>query len=172
MSQCPATIFKGELTMGENIADLGGLLIALDAYHASLKGHVPPVLDGVAGDQRVFLAWAQVWRQKTRTDAIIEETKSDPHSPAQFRVSSARRATTTAGTKHSTSNRAKLITWLQVNGCVFRKTDLLVANVTRLSLSLALVQGQPLISFRVFLRKLRWMFVMFCRMHKVPVSHF
>jgi putative endopeptidase len=82
----PGYHIQGELTMGENIADLGGLLLALDAYHASLKGHVPPVLDGVTGDQRVFLAWAQVWRRKTRTDAIIEQTKSDPHSPAQFRV--------------------------------------------------------------------------------------
>ena len=82
----PGYHIQGELTMGENIADLGGLLLALDAYHASSKGHLPPVLDGVTGDQRVFLAWAQVWRQKTRTDAIIEQTKSDPHSPAQFRV--------------------------------------------------------------------------------------
>jgi putative endopeptidase len=73
---------QGELTMGENIADLESLLLALDAYHASLKGHVPPVLDGVTGDQRVFLAWPKR-RRKTRTDAIIEQTKSDPHSPAQ-----------------------------------------------------------------------------------------
>ena len=82
----PGYHIQGALTMGENIADLGGLLLALDAYHASLKGQVPPVLDDVTGDQRVFLAWAQVWRQKTRTEAIIELTKSDPHSPAQFRV--------------------------------------------------------------------------------------
>ena len=77
---------QGALTMGENIADLGGLLLALDAYHASLQGEPPPVRDGVTGDQRVFLAWAQVWRLKTRTDAIIEQIKTDPHSPAQFRV--------------------------------------------------------------------------------------
>jgi putative endopeptidase len=82
----PGYHIQGALTMGENIADLGGLLLALDAYHASLKGQVPPILDGVTGDQRVFLAWAQVWRQKTRTEAIIEQTKSDPHSPVQFRV--------------------------------------------------------------------------------------
>jgi putative endopeptidase len=82
----PSYHIQGTLTMGENIADMGGLLLALDAYHTSLKGHVAPVLDGVTGDQRVFLAWAQVWRQKARPEAIIEQTKSDPHSPAQFRV--------------------------------------------------------------------------------------
>lgn len=82
----PGYHIQGALTMGENIADLGGLLLALDAYHASLKGRPAPVLDGVTGDQRVFLAWAQVWRQKTRTEAIIRQLKSDPHSPAQFRV--------------------------------------------------------------------------------------
>jgi putative endopeptidase len=82
----PGYHIQGALTMGENIADMGGLLLALDAYHASLKGQVPPILDGITGDQRVFLAWAQVWRQKTRTEAIIEQTKSDPHAPAQFRV--------------------------------------------------------------------------------------
>ena len=82
----PGYHIQGTLTMGENIADMGGLLLALDAYHASLKGQAPPVVDGVTGDQRVFLAWAQVWRQKARSDAIIEQIKSDPHSPAQFRV--------------------------------------------------------------------------------------
>jgi len=82
----PGYHIQGALTMGENIADVGGLLLALDAYHASLKDHTPPVLDGITGDQRVFLAWAQVWRLKARTEAIIQQTKSDPHSPAQFRV--------------------------------------------------------------------------------------
>ncbi|MGA0603559.1 M13-type metalloendopeptidase [Caulobacter sp. KR2-114] len=77
---------NGQLTMGENIADMGGLLLALDAYHAALKGRTPPVLNGLTGDQRVFLAWAQVWRQKQRQDAAIQQTKTDPHSAAQFRV--------------------------------------------------------------------------------------
>jgi putative endopeptidase len=72
--------------MGENIADLGGLLVARDAYHASLGGKPAPVLDGITGDQRVFLAWAQVWRQKQRPEAAIQQTKSDPHSAAMFRV--------------------------------------------------------------------------------------
>jgi putative endopeptidase len=77
---------QGALTMGENIADMGGMVIALDAYHAFLSGRPAPELDGISGDQRFFLAWAQIWRQKERTDAAIQQTKSDPHSAAQFRV--------------------------------------------------------------------------------------
>jgi putative endopeptidase len=77
---------NGALTMGENIADMGGLLLALDAYHAYLKGKPAPVIGGLTGDQRVFLGWAQVWRQKQREEAAIQQTKTDPHSAAQFRV--------------------------------------------------------------------------------------
>jgi putative endopeptidase len=82
----PGAKVNGELTMGENIADLGGLLLALDAYHLSLKGQPAPVIDGVTGDQRVFFGWAQVWRQKQRDDALRQQTVTDPHSPAQYRV--------------------------------------------------------------------------------------
>ena len=72
--------------MGENIADLGGMLLALDAYHASLHGEPAPVLDGLTGDQRVFLGWAQVWRAKSRPDALRSRLASDLHSPATLRV--------------------------------------------------------------------------------------
>ncbi len=82
----PGAHIKGELTMGENIADLGGLLLALDAYHASLKGQPAPIIDGLTGDQRVFLGWAQVWRQKIREDRLRQQLVSDPHSPPQARV--------------------------------------------------------------------------------------
>ncbi|MDR3510656.1 MAG: M13-type metalloendopeptidase [Caulobacteraceae bacterium] len=82
----PGVHVKGELTMGENIADLGGLLLALDAYHASLHGEPAPVIGGLTGDQRVFLGWAQVWREKIREDAAKQQAVSDPHSPAHFRV--------------------------------------------------------------------------------------
>jgi putative endopeptidase len=82
----PGTHVKGELTMGENIADLGGVLLALDAYHASLHGKPAPVIDGLTGDQRVFLGWAQVWREKIRDDAARQRAVSDPHSPGHFRV--------------------------------------------------------------------------------------
>ncbi|WP_394764504.1 M13 family metallopeptidase [Phenylobacterium sp.] len=82
----PGAKINGELTMGENIADLGGLLLALDAYHASLHGQPAPILDGLTGDQRVFLGWAQVWRGKTRDDALRQQLVSDPHSPEKARV--------------------------------------------------------------------------------------
>ena len=72
--------------MGENIGDMGGLSLALDAYHTSLKGKPAPVIDGLTGDQRVFLGWAQVWRGKTRDDAMRRQLVSDPHSPERARV--------------------------------------------------------------------------------------
>ena len=82
----PGVRVNGELTMGENIADLGGLTLALDAYHASLKGKPAPVLDGFTGEQRVFLGWAQAWRGKVTDDFVRKQVVSDPHSPRQFRV--------------------------------------------------------------------------------------
>ena len=74
------------LTMGENIADLGGLSIALDAYHRSLNGRPAPVIGGLTGDQRVFLGWAQAWAGKMQPDAIKAMTVGDPHSFRKFRV--------------------------------------------------------------------------------------
>jgi putative endopeptidase len=82
----PGAHVQGGLTMGENIGDLGGILLALDAYHASLNGQPAPVVDGYTGDQRVFFGWAQVWREKARLDAEKAQVVSDPHSPAHFRV--------------------------------------------------------------------------------------
>lgn len=82
----PGAHINGDLTMGENIADLGGLLMALDAYHLSLNGKPAPVIDGLTGDQRVFLGWAQVWREKARDDRRRQQLVSDPHSPAKYRV--------------------------------------------------------------------------------------
>lgn len=77
---------NGEYTLGENIGDLGGLTIALKAYHASLKGKTAPVLDGFNGDQRVFIGWGQVWLNKSRDQAVRKQIATDPHSPATFRV--------------------------------------------------------------------------------------
>ena len=82
----PGAHVNGDLTMGENIADLGGILLALDAYHASLHGQPAPVIGGLTGDQRVFLGWAQVWRAKYRDDAMRRQLVSDPHSPPVARV--------------------------------------------------------------------------------------
>jgi putative endopeptidase len=82
----PGFHINGKLTMGENIADLGGLLAALDAYHASLHGKPAPVIDGLTGDQRFFLAFAQGWRLKVREDTLKQQLASNPHSPAAFRL--------------------------------------------------------------------------------------
>ena len=82
----PGLHVNGGLTMGENIADIGGLLLALDAYRLSLNGQPAPVIDGLTGDQRVFLGWAQVWREKTRDEALQQQLATDPHSPAAVRA--------------------------------------------------------------------------------------
>jgi len=82
----PGVHVNGDLTMGENIADLGGLTLALDAYHASLHGKQAPVIGGLTGDQRVLLGWAQAWRGKVTDDYVKKQVVSDPHSPRQFRV--------------------------------------------------------------------------------------
>jgi putative endopeptidase len=81
----PGFHVNGELTLGENIADNSGLSIAYKAYRLSLGGQPAPVIDGLSGEQRFFMGWAQVWRAKTRDDEAIVRIKSDPHSPASIR---------------------------------------------------------------------------------------
>ena len=75
-----------ELTMGENIGDIGGLAMAYYAYKLSLNGEEAPVIDGYTGDQRFFMAWAQVWKRIVRDEALKNQIATDPHSPAQYRV--------------------------------------------------------------------------------------
>jgi putative endopeptidase len=82
----PGFHVKGDLTMGENIADLGGALVALDAYHNALGDRPAPVLDGLTGDQRFFLGYAQSWRHKSTDDSIRQQLVSNPHAPVQYRV--------------------------------------------------------------------------------------
>ncbi|WP_293903361.1 M13-type metalloendopeptidase [Phenylobacterium sp.] len=82
----PGLHVQGALTMGENIGDMGGSSLGLDAYHASLKGQPAPVIDGLTGDQRVFLGWAQVWRERIRDEQLKQRLATDPHSPAVYRV--------------------------------------------------------------------------------------
>ena len=82
----PGARINGKLTMGENIADLAGLQVAIDAYHASLGGKPAPVIDGMTGDQRLFLAFAQAWQEKSRDDSLKQQMASDPHAPSAFRV--------------------------------------------------------------------------------------
>ena len=82
----PGIFINGDLTMGENIADMSGLEIAHEAYLMSLGGKPAPVIDGLTGDQRFFLSFAQVWRGKQREDAIKTQVASDPHSPRRYRI--------------------------------------------------------------------------------------
>jgi putative endopeptidase len=82
----PGVHINGRASMGENIGDLGGVLVSLDAYHTSLGGKKPKVIDGYTGDQRFFLGWGQVWRTLFRTEALRQQLVSDPHSPGQIRA--------------------------------------------------------------------------------------
>jgi predicted metalloendopeptidase len=82
----PGYHVNGELTLGENIADNSGLAIAYKAYQISLKGKKAPVIDGLTGDQRLYMGWAQVWRTKMREQQQIVQVKTDPHSPGQYRA--------------------------------------------------------------------------------------
>ncbi len=81
----PGEFINGELTLGENIGDLGGLSMAMRAYRLSLTGS-PPVLDGFTGEQRVFLGWAQAWRVKRRDEFVRSLLRTGPHSQPEFRV--------------------------------------------------------------------------------------
>jgi len=83
----PAQHVKGELTLGENIADLAGLTVAFNAYKLSLGGKEAPLLDGTTGDQRFFLGWAQVWHRLYREPELAKRLVTDPHSPSEYRAS-------------------------------------------------------------------------------------
>lgn len=89
-AHCPLddgkTCINGRLTLGENIGDLGGLSLAYRAYKLSLGGKEAPVIDGFTGDQRFFMAWAQVFRSKYREAALRQQLQTDPHSPGEYRI--------------------------------------------------------------------------------------
>jgi len=76
---------NGKLTLGENLADLGGLTIAYYAYHHSLQNKEAPVIDGLTGDQRFFMGFAQIWRGSNRPQSLKVRLRTDPHSPEHFR---------------------------------------------------------------------------------------
>ena len=78
----PGEHLDGKFTLGENIGDLAGLTVAYDAYKASLGGKEAPVIDGLTGDQRFFLGWAQVWRRNYREQNLAQRITTDPHSPS------------------------------------------------------------------------------------------
>lgn len=82
----PGEFVNGQLSLGENIGDLTGVTMAYDAYKRSLGGEEAPEIDGFTGDQRFFLAWAQVWQVKYRDEAMRTQLKNGPHSPGEFRA--------------------------------------------------------------------------------------
>jgi len=86
----PGLRINGQQTLGENIADVAGLTAAYEAYHASLKGKPAPVIGGLTGDQRFFLAFAQSWREKVREKALRGQVATDGHSPGSFRAQTVR----------------------------------------------------------------------------------
>ena len=86
----PGAKVNGEQTLGENIADVAGLTAAYEAYHASLGGKPAPVVGGLTGDQRFFLAFAQSWREKTREAALRAQIATDGHSPGSLRAQTVR----------------------------------------------------------------------------------
>ncbi|MBO2580738.1 M13 family metallopeptidase [Shewanella algae] len=82
----PGKFVNGDLTLGENIGDLGGLTVALRSYHLSLDGKDAPVMDGLTGDQRFFVGWSQVWRRNYRDEELGRRLLTDPHSPSHYRA--------------------------------------------------------------------------------------
>lgn len=81
----PGELVNGKLTLGENIGDLGGMTIAHKAYLLSLAGQAAPVLDGLTGEQRFFMGWAQVWARLYRDAELSQRLVTDPHSPSEYR---------------------------------------------------------------------------------------
>ncbi|HEX7341845.1 MAG TPA: M13 family metallopeptidase [Rhodanobacteraceae bacterium] len=86
----PGLYVNGEQTLGEDIADISGLTISYLAYHNSLDGKPAPVIDGLTGDQRFFLSFAQTWQTKMRPAALRQRVKTDVHAPGQFRAETVR----------------------------------------------------------------------------------
>ena len=106
----PGVKIKGALTMGENIADLGGVEMAYAAYRRYVgRTGEPAVLDSLSGDQRFFRAYGQAWRSKMREGRLREILLSDPHSPPEFRVNGVVRMST-RGTGSSTSSGRQVAT--------------------------------------------------------------
>lgn len=84
-TNAPDVHVNGALTIGENIGDLGGACVALEAYQISLEGASPPVIDGLTGEQRFFIGYAQIWNGKLRSEEVKRRIATDPHSPEEFR---------------------------------------------------------------------------------------
>jgi putative endopeptidase len=88
-SPIPGRFVNGELTLGENIGDLGGLAVALRAYRLALRGKPSPEIDGFSGEQRLLLRWAEVWRGKTRQEYLEQTLFLNQHAPPEYRANGA-----------------------------------------------------------------------------------
>jgi putative endopeptidase len=86
----PDNFVNGRNSLGENIGDVGGLAMAYHAYKLSLNGKEAPVIDGVTGDQRFFLAWAQVWKEKRTEKSMLNQLRGGTHAPGRFRAQAPR----------------------------------------------------------------------------------
>ncbi|MFC3033045.1 M13 family metallopeptidase [Pseudoalteromonas fenneropenaei] len=82
----PGNFVNGRNSLGENIGDVGGLAMAYHAYKLSLNGKEAPIIDGLTGDQRFFLAWAQVWKEKRTEQSMLNQLRAGTHAPGQFRA--------------------------------------------------------------------------------------
>ncbi|WP_334048377.1 M13 family metallopeptidase [Alteromonas gracilis] len=81
---------NGRNSLGENIGDVGGLAMAYHAYKLSLNGEEAPVIDGLTGDQRFFLAWAQVWKEKRTEESMLNQLRAGTHAPGRYRAQAPR----------------------------------------------------------------------------------
>lgn len=86
----PDNFVNGRNSLGENIGDVGGLSMAYHAYQLSLNGKEAPIIDGVTGDQRFFLAWAQVWKEKRTEQSMLNQLRAGTHAPGQYRAQAPR----------------------------------------------------------------------------------
>ncbi len=86
----PDNFVNGRNSLGENIGDVGGLSMAYHAYQLSLNGKEAPIIDGLTGDQRFFLAWAQVWKEKRTEQSMLNQLRAGTHAPGQYRAQAPR----------------------------------------------------------------------------------
>jgi predicted metalloendopeptidase len=89
LSPLPGLMVNGRLTLDENVGDLAGVMVAHRAYRQTLGGRPAPVIDGLSGDQRFFLAWAQTWRTKIRDEYLRQWVAAMPHAPPEYRANAA-----------------------------------------------------------------------------------
>ncbi|CAM4248689.1 hypothetical protein PSOS111911_09840 [Pseudoalteromonas ostreae] len=113
----PGNFVNGRNSLGENISDVGGLSMAYRAYKLSLNGKEAPIIDGLTGDQRFFLAWAQVWKEKRTQQSMLNQLRGGTH--VLVVLEHKHHVTTMHGTKHSMYNRVMPCIYQKINAYVF-----------------------------------------------------